>query len=145
VIGPEDDGQNFQQFMSDSPWSAGAVFDQIQIEVRQRPELKGGMLTLDESGNKKAGSRSAGVARQYLGRLGKMDLGQMGLALGYYQAAVWMMVDLYLPEEWFDSCGVVSPLAYPSRSHLFPQVPVGVGDDPEGQVQQIALPGGRVR
>jgi SRSO17 transposase len=104
VIGPEDDGQNFQQFMSDSPWSAGAVFDQIQAEVRQRPELKGGMLTLNESGDKKAGSQSAGVARQYLGWLGKVDLGQMGVALGYYQAAVWMMVDaeLYLPEEWFD-------------------------------------------
>ncbi|MCL0079117.1 IS701 family transposase [Dehalococcoidia bacterium] len=101
VIDPGDDGQNFQQFMSDSPWSAGAVF---QAEVRQRPELRGGMLTLDESGDKKAGNQSAGVARQYLGRLGKVDLGQMGVALGYYQAAVWMMVDaeLYLPEEWFD-------------------------------------------
>ncbi|MBT9166051.1 MAG: hypothetical protein DDT25_00718 [Chloroflexi bacterium] len=103
VIGPEDDGQNFQQFMSDSPWSTRAVFDQIQTEVRQRPELKGGMLTVDESGDKKAGNQSAGVARQHLGRLGKVDLGQMGVALGYYQAAVWMMVDgeLYLPEEWF--------------------------------------------
>ena len=67
VIDPGDDGQNFQQFMSDSPWSAGAVFDQIQAEVRQRPELRGGMLTLDESGDKKAGNQSAGVARQYLG------------------------------------------------------------------------------
>ncbi|MCL0087790.1 transposase, partial [Dehalococcoidia bacterium] len=66
VIDPGDDGQNFQQFTSDSPWSAGAVFDQIQAEVRQRPELRGGMLTLDESGDKKAGSQSAGVARQYL-------------------------------------------------------------------------------
>ncbi|MCL0103951.1 transposase [Dehalococcoidia bacterium] len=101
MIDPGDDGQNFQQFMSDSPWSAGAVF---QAEVHQRPELRGGMLTLDESGDKKAGSQSAGVARQYLGRLGKVDLGQMGVALGYYQAAVWTMVDaeLYLPEEWFD-------------------------------------------
>ncbi|MCL0098913.1 hypothetical protein M1O16_03585 [Dehalococcoidia bacterium] len=62
VIDPGDDGQNFQQFMSDSPWSAGAVF---QAEVR--PELRGGMLTLNESGDKKAGGQSAGVARQYWG------------------------------------------------------------------------------
>jgi SRSO17 transposase len=36
--------------------------------------------------------------------LGKVDLGQVGVALGYYQAGVWVMVDaeLYLPEEWFD-------------------------------------------
>jgi len=68
---PQDDGQNLQQFMSDSPWQARAVFDQIQAEVCQRPELQGGMLTLDESGDKRAGSGSAGATRQYLGRLGK--------------------------------------------------------------------------
>jgi SRSO17 transposase len=104
VIDPEDEGQNVQQFMSDSPWSARSVFDQIQKEINQRPELEGGMLTLDESGDKKAGNQSAGAGRQYLGRLGKVDLGQLGVGLGYYQAGVWMMVDaeLYLPEEWFD-------------------------------------------
>jgi len=104
VIDPEDDGQNLQQFMSDSPWSARPVFTQIQEEISQRPELEGGMLTLDESGDEKAGDQSAGASRQYLGRWGKVDLGQVGVALGYHQAGVWMMVDaeLYLPEEWFD-------------------------------------------
>ena len=101
---PQDDGQNLQHFMSDSPWQARAVFNQIQAEVRQRPELQGGMLTLDESGDKRAGTGSAGAARQYLGRQGKVDLGQVGVALGYYQANIWLMVDaeLYLPENWFD-------------------------------------------
>jgi SRSO17 transposase len=101
---PQDDGQNLQQFMSDSPWQARAVFDQIQAEVCQRPELQGGMLTLDESGDKRAGADSAGAARQYLGRLGKVDLGQVGVVLGYYQKNIWLMVDaeLYLTEDWFD-------------------------------------------
>ena len=103
VIGPEDDGQNLQQFMSDSPWGAAAVFAQIQAEVCQRPEMAGGMLTLDESGNARAGPQSAGAARQYLGREGKVDLGQVGVALGYAQAGTWLMVDaeLYLPKVWF--------------------------------------------
>jgi len=103
VIGPEEDGQNLQQFMSDSPWAARKVFDQIQAEVCQRAEMAGGMLTLDESGDEKAGPQSAGAARQYLGRLGKVDLGQVGVALGYAQAGTWLMVDaeLYLPEVWF--------------------------------------------
>lgn len=103
VIGPEDDGQNLQQFMSDSPWAARRVFDQIQAEVGQRPEMVGGMLTLDESGDERAGPQSAGAARQYIGREGKVDLGQVGVALGYAQAGTWLMVDaeLYLPEVWF--------------------------------------------
>lgn len=103
VNGLEDDGQRLQHFMSDSPWSAKPVFDQIQKEIGGYPELHGGMLTLDESGDKKAGEKSAGVARQYLGRLGKVDLGQVGVTLGYYQSGEWMMVDaeLYLPEVWF--------------------------------------------
>jgi len=104
VIGLEDDGQNIQHFMSDSPWLAGCVFIQIQSEICQCPELAGGMLTLDESGDKRSGSFSAGSARQMIGRLGKVDMGQVGVALGYYHRGNWAMVDakLYLPEEWFD-------------------------------------------
>jgi len=83
VIDDEDDGQNLQQFMSDSPWSARDVFHQIQAEIIQRSELNGGMLTLDESGDKRSGNQSAGTSRQHIGRLGKVDMGQVGVALGY--------------------------------------------------------------
>lgn len=102
VIDLEDDGQNLQQFMSDSPWPSRLVFDQVQAEITQRPELVGGMLTLDESGDKRSGSQSAGAARQMIGRLGKVDMGQVGVA--YYQSGIWSMVDaeLFLPEVWFD-------------------------------------------
>ena len=104
VIDPTDDGQNLQQFMSDSPWSGAKVFKQIQTEIKERRELQEGMLTLDESGNERAGEKSAGAARQYLGRLGQVEMGQVGVALGYYAADVWTMVDgeLYLPESWFE-------------------------------------------
>lgn len=104
VIHPQDDGQNLQQFVSDSPWPARPVFGQIQTEICHRPELSGGMLTLDESGDKRSGDQSAGAARQHIGRLGKVDMGQVGVALGYYQNGIWAMVDaeLYLPKEWFD-------------------------------------------
>jgi SRSO17 transposase len=104
VISPENDGQNLQQFMSDSPWPARSVFRQIQAEICNHPELSGGMLTLDESGDKRSGNNSAGTARQHIGRLGKVDMGQVGVALGYYQRGIWAMVDaeLHLPKEWFD-------------------------------------------
>ena len=92
------------------------------------PELVGGMLTLDESGDKRSGSQSAGSARQMIGRLGKVDMGQVGVALGYYQCGIWAMVDagLYLPEEWFDqgheklrqSCHIPAGTAFATKAQL---------------------------
>jgi SRSO17 transposase len=103
VISPTDDGQNLQQFMSDSPWEAKAVFYQIQSHIASHPELGCGMLTLDESGFERAGDQSAGAERQYIGRLGKVELGQVAVALGYCEADTWSMVDaeLFLPQNWF--------------------------------------------
>lgn len=104
VISPDSDGQNLQQFMSDSPWPSTNVFDQIQMEIRDDNRLHGGMLTLDESGDVRSGDKSAGAAHQYIGNVGKTAMGQVGVGLGYYAANVWTMVDaeLYLPEVWFD-------------------------------------------
>lgn len=104
VIDPDDDGQNLQHFMSDSPWPAQAIFDQIQAEICQRPELSRGMLTLDESGDECAGDQKAGAGRQWLGRFGKVDMGQVGVGAGYYKDGNWMMVDarLFMTEDWFD-------------------------------------------
>jgi len=46
---PEDDGQNLQPLMSDSPWSEQAVRQQVQQEIAATPALRtGGALTLDE-------------------------------------------------------------------------------------------------
>lgn len=105
VVDPDADGQNLQQFVSDSPWSAGAVFGQLQANVRARAWLHGGTLVVDESADERAGQQSAGAGRQYLGREGKTDMGQVGVTLGYYKEGTWLMVDaeLYLPENWFDT------------------------------------------
>ncbi|MFO7943297.1 MAG: IS701 family transposase [Anaerolineales bacterium] len=103
VIGPEDDGQGLQHFMSDSPWSGKKVFEQIQSEITKRPELSGGMLSLDESGVACSGRQKAGADWQYLGREGKVDLGQVSVGLNYYKDGLWSLVDaeLYLPKSWF--------------------------------------------
>ena len=104
VNGPNDDGQSLQQFMSDSPWKDQAVFDQIQRDISARPELHGGALILDESAFERDGDQSAGAGRQYLGRFGKVDMGQVGVALGYFRGRAWVMVDaeLFMTEVWFD-------------------------------------------
>src|SRR5215470_14597730 len=69
------DGQALQHFMSNSPWSGPAVFDQIQTEIKATPALAhGSTVILDESADEKAGTHNAGASRQYNGRLGKVDV-----------------------------------------------------------------------
>ena len=96
--------QNLHHFMSNSPWSARAVIRQVQAEIAATPGLeRGGVLVLDESANAKTGEKSAGSGRQYNGRLGKVDMSQVGTFLAYTNGSVWTWVDgeLYLPEDWF--------------------------------------------
>jgi SRSO17 transposase len=103
IVDPLDDGQNYQHFMSDSPWSSRGIFDTIQAQIRHMPDLGGGMLNLDDSGDRCSSSEKAGAQRQYLGRLGKVDIGQVGVVASYYHDGVWALVDaeLFLPESWF--------------------------------------------
>jgi len=96
--------QNMQHFMSNSPWSARSLIGAIQDEIQQHPEFRAGaMLILDESAEEKAGDHSAGAGRQYNGRLGKVEMSQVGvfLSLATPRAHTWIDGELYLPEHWF--------------------------------------------
>jgi SRSO17 transposase len=103
------DGQALQHFMSNSPWSGQGVFEQIRDEIIEKPEVhSGSVLILDEYADEKAGGKSAGALRQYNGRMGKVDLCQVAVALGYVNWKLdpwplWAMVDaeIFLPEAWF--------------------------------------------
>jgi SRSO17 transposase len=96
--------QNMQQFISDSPWRGERVISRVQYEIGQRAEYqKGSVLLIDESADAKAGEMSAGAGRQYNGRLGKVDLCQVGVFLGVTNNgyATWLDGELFLPEAWF--------------------------------------------
>lgn len=100
------DGQSLQHFISNSPWSGHSVFAQIQQEITATSALTaGGTLILDESADEKAGDHNAGAARQYNGRMGKVDMCRVDTCLVYanVDARLWTMVDgeLFIPEEWF--------------------------------------------
>jgi SRSO17 transposase len=103
------DGQALQHFMSNSPWSSQGVFDQICEEIKEQAELHpGSVLVLDEYADEKAGGESVGALRQYNGRMGKVDMCQVGVGLGYANWKLqpwplWTMVDgeIFLPEVWF--------------------------------------------
>ena len=95
--------ENLQQFLSDSPWQSSGVW--TWVGQRANAHLGGqarSMLLIDESGQGKKGRQSAGVARQYNGRLGKTDNCQVGVyaALALATRATLTGCRLYLPKEW---------------------------------------------
>jgi SRSO17 transposase len=99
---PDYDYQGQQQFLSDSPWDHGALVERIGRDV---DELLGGadsMLLIDESGFAKKGEKSVGVARQWNGRLGKVDNCQVGVFAALSDGRNCAPIDtrLYLPEAW---------------------------------------------
>ena len=96
------DYQAQQQFLSDSPWEHRPLVDRVAKEV---DALLGGadsLLLVDESGFAKKGNKSVGVARQWNGRLGKVDNSQVGVfaALSDGQRASLVDMRLFLPESW---------------------------------------------
>ena len=96
--------ENIQHFISNAPWDAHATYRQVQREIAATPALAAdGLLILDEAAVKKAGPHSAGAGRQWNGRLGKVDLSQVGTFLAFASGSTWTWIDgeLFLPEHWF--------------------------------------------
>lgn len=95
--------EDLQHFLSDSPWATEPVWKWIgQRASATLGEGFGKMLLIDESAFAKKGDKSAGVSRQYNGRLGKVDNCQVGVfaAMSARDRAVLCGARLYLPEEW---------------------------------------------
>jgi SRSO17 transposase len=107
VKGPNADGQDLQQFMSDSPWSTAGIFKQTRQDIESKLGLSGGMLSFDESGDECSSKYKAGAGRQYLGRKGKIDMGQVGVFSSYSKDGVWILTDaeLFFPKPWFNNVG----------------------------------------
>jgi|SRR5215207_142847 len=96
--------QNMQHFMTNSPWEAQEVLKQIRQEVAGTPAFaRGGVLILDESAEKKSSEKTAGAGRQHNGRLGKIEMSQVGTFLAYANDGLWTWIDgeLFLPQQWF--------------------------------------------
>jgi SRSO17 transposase len=123
------DNQGLQHFISQSPWPARESIALAQDQMAERPELQEeAMILLDDSGEERAGGKSAGAARQYLGRLGKVEQGQVGVFVSLVKGTFWSWVDgeLYLPQRWFSDAyaaqrqavGIPSARAFMTKAEL---------------------------
>lgn len=101
---PDSNYQQLHHFISESGWDGKAVMLEVARNTNQSLESVQGEkgLILDESGNEKAGEKSVGVARQYIGNVGKVCNSQVGVYAGLSRANKISLVGakLYLPKEW---------------------------------------------
>jgi len=91
-----------QHFVGAGAWDDEAVMAELRRHVASEAGDPQAVLVVDGSGFPKKGEASCGVARQWCGRLGKVDNCQVGLFLAYVGGRGAALVDrrLYLPEDW---------------------------------------------
>lgn len=96
--------QSMHHVVADSDWSDATVLGAVADRVL--PELIAGdapcFWIVDDTGFPKKGVHSVGVARQYCGRLGKVDNCQVAVSLSLATERGSLPIDyrLYLPREW---------------------------------------------
>ena len=97
-----DERRPLQKFVGAGLWDDGAAMTELRRQVATELGSRDGVLIIDGSGFQKKGNASVGVAKQYLGRLGKLENGQVGEFVAYAANGSHALVDrrLYLPEEW---------------------------------------------
>ncbi len=98
------DYQQLQQFVSSSPWPVEPV--RRALVRRAVHAIAPEAWVIDDTGFKKAGPASPGVARQYSGTLGKVGNVQIGVTVHAASdtASCPLNWRLFLPESWDDTC-----------------------------------------
>ena len=97
--------QSMHHLVADSEWSDTALLAAVAREVVPKLSDAGRapcFWIIDDTGCRKFGTHSVGVARQYCGQLGKTDNYQVAVSLSLATAAGSLPLDyrLYLPREW---------------------------------------------
>jgi SRSO17 transposase len=91
-----------QHLLAAARWDADAVRDDLRGYVIGYLGSPDGVLVVDETGDVKKGTASAGVQRQYSGTAGRVENCQVAVFLSYAAPAGHALIDreLYLPRSW---------------------------------------------
>jgi SRSO17 transposase len=140
-----------QFFVGAGKWDDEAVMAELRAHVREELADPDGVVVIDPSAFPKKGTESCGVARQWCGRLGKVDNCQVGVFVAYAASGGYAPLDrrLYLPKEWANDearrkkCHVPADVEFGEKWQIaldlldrsLPALPHGwiVGDDEFGR------------
>ena len=94
--------QGLQKFLGQADWDHRPLLTELVRQVGAGLGEADAVLVFDPSAFPKKGTESVGVARQWCGRLGKVENCQVGVYLGYVSRQGHALADvrLYLPKEW---------------------------------------------
>ena len=100
---PEGNVQALQQFVGQSPWEWGPIWERLGKRMTSELEAEPAWV-IDDTGFPKQGEHSVGVARQYSGTLGKTGNCQIAVSLHHAgeNGSTALNWRLYLPEEWVE-------------------------------------------
>ncbi len=119
---PDSKSRNLQQFITHSKWNAREVIDHVAKDTDQLlgDNPKAGLI-IDETGFAKQGRMSVGVARQWLGRLGKVDNGQVAVfgVLANDRFVNPIDTRLYLPRSWTEDSERCDRACIPESERTF--------------------------
>jgi SRSO17 transposase len=124
----ETEVRGMQQFFTRSSGWEDSLREQYKRRLSAQLNAPEGFLSVDESDFVKKGNNSAGVARQYCGRLGKRENCQAGVFLSYASDAGVGLADsrLYLPKTWFDDdyaekrkdCQITEEITFKTKNEM---------------------------
>ncbi len=117
-----------QRFISDVTWEEEKILPKYRSMVNEDMGDPHGVLIFDETGFRKKGDDSIGVAKQYCGTIGKVDNCQVGVFAAYASPHGYALVDkrLFMPEKWFsddykgkrEKCKVPKDVVFKTKPQL---------------------------
>jgi len=98
----DQDRRNLQHFIGCAQWDHQPLMMELARQVGEKLGEADGVIVFDPSAFPKQGKQSVGVARQWCGRLGKVDNCQVAIYMAYVSRKERALVNtrLYLPKDW---------------------------------------------
>ena len=118
--------QGIQKFIGQVAWEDAPLLKTLATQVGRDLGESDGVIVFDPSAFPKKGTKSVGAARQWCGRLGKVENSQVGIYMAYVSREGHVLVNtrLYLPEVWTKdrarrkAAGVPKATAFRTRHEL---------------------------
>jgi SRSO17 transposase len=106
-----------QHLLAGAVWDHDGVRDDLRDWLVEHLGDPGAVLVVDETGDRKKGAHTVGVARQYTGTAGKVDNAQVAVDLTDASDAGHGVIDreLYLPQGWIDDPARCRAAGVPDR------------------------------
>jgi SRSO17 transposase len=133
----DQDRQGIQKFIGQMPWDHQPPLHTLAVQVGMELGEPDGVIVFDPSAFPKKGDKSVGVAKQWCGRLGKIENCQVGVYMAYVTRKEHAIVNtrLYLPEEWTKDrrrrkqAGVPQSIKFRTRHQLALEMVAECGGD----------------